>query len=339
MNLNSAFNKVKAIARESKTVYHGFRVLKKTKRTPDYSYSSMRRLFVLTNGRSNDVISRLVSKKPYNNVSLTGILGIDTIKDMENIVRDIDENGYHVFDQKLPADMVESIFKYAQSNPCSYLSVTPGGNAYSEDKVLFDETNIISPRYEFNQQQILECEELQSLIFDSSILAVAQSYLRTRPILDLIAMWWSAPFEGKAKSEAAQMYHFDLDRIKFIMFFFYLTDVDSNTGPHCYVRKSHKRLPTSLLKEGRLTDTEVEEAFGKNNMLELDGKRGTIMAVDTRGLHKGKDLVTGKRLLFQVEFANCMFGQYYLPAKKPELKPEFAEQFQKYKYTYEDIMS
>jgi hypothetical protein len=339
MNINSAFNKIRAIARESKTVYHGFRMLKKTKRTPDYSYSSMRKLFVLTNGRSNDVISRLVSKKPYDNVSLNGVLGIDSSKDLENIVRDINENGYHVFDKKLPVDMVDSIFKYAQSTPCSYLSVTPGGSAYSEDKVPFDESNIISPRYEFNQQQILECEALQSLIFDSSILSVAQSYLRTRPILDLIAMWWSAPFKGMGKSEAAQMYHFDLDRIKFIKFFFYLTDVDTNTGPHCYVRKSHKRLPPSLLKEGRLTDDEVKVGFGKDHMMELGGRRGTIMAVDTRGLHKGKDLVTGKRLLFQIEFANSMFGQYYEPGKKPHLKPEFATQFEKHKYTYQGIMS
>jgi hypothetical protein len=94
-----------------------------------------------------------------------------------------------------------------------------------------------------------------------------------------------------------------------------------------------------LLKEGRLTDDEVENGFGKANMMELDGKRGTIMAVDTRGLHKGKDLVTGKRLLFQIEFANSMFGQYYEPGKKPDLKPEFAAQFEKYKYTYQGIMS
>jgi hypothetical protein len=338
MSINSVFNKLKNIARESKTVYSGFKALNKTKRTPDYSYLSMRRLFVLTNGRSNDVISRLVSKKFYEDVKLDGVLGIRNTKELENVVNDINENGYHVFDQKLPDATIDAIFQYAKSTPCSYLSVKPGGAGYSEDKVVFDESNIISPRYEFNQQQILQCEALQNLIFDSSLLAVAQSYLRTRPILDLIAMWWSAPFKGMGKSEAAQMYHFDLDRIKFIKFFFYLTDVDTNTGPHCYVRKSHKRLPSSLLKEGRLTDSEVESAFGKNNMVELEGKRGTIMAVDTRGLHKGKDLVTGKRLLFQIEFANCMFGQYYEPSKRPDLKPELAEKFEKYKFTYQEIM-
>src|SRR5690606_10997252 len=102
---------------------------------------------------------------------------------------------------------------------------------------------IISPRYNFSRASILRSRELQQLIFDDSLRAVAQEYLGCKPILDHLAFWWSAPFEGKARSEAAQMYHFDMDRIKFLKFFFYITDVNPNNGPHCYVRGSHKSLP------------------------------------------------------------------------------------------------
>lgn len=338
MNIRSLLQKLRFLAKDAKQVYSGFRSLKRTKRTPDQSYYSMRKLFILTNGRSNDIISRLISTKYYEDLDFKGILGINDKRELENIVNDINQNGFHVFDQKVPKQVIDSIYNYAMSTPCQYLAVSNKGGGYSDNKITFDESNPISPRYEFTQQQILECRELQALIFDPSILAVAQKYLRTKPFLDLIAMWWSAPFHGVGKSEAAQMYHFDLDRIKFIKFFFYITDVDTNTGPHCYVRKSHRRLPSSLLKDGRLTDAEVEVAFGKDNMLELSGKSGTILAVDTRGLHKGKDLVSGKRLLFQIEFSNCMFGQYYPPCKKPQLNPEFENQFQKYKCTYQEIM-
>ena len=44
----------------------------------------------------------------------------------------------------------------------------------------------------------------------------------------------------KADSEAAQMFHFDLDRIKWLKFFIYLTDVKINSGPHVYVSGTHK---------------------------------------------------------------------------------------------------
>lgn len=339
MNIRSTLKKIRVLARDVKIVYRGFKTLKKTKRTPDQSYRSMRSLFVLTNGRSNDIISRLISNKGYNDIDVKGVLGLKNRNVLEQVVNDIKENGYYVFDHKLPDQMIDSIYNYAKSTPCSYLTTNRKGSGYSDETIIFNESDPISPRYEFTQQQILECEALQKLVFDPSILAVAQGYLGTKPLLDLLAMWWSAPFHGVAKSEAAQMYHFDLDRIKFIKFFFYITDVDTNTGPHCYVRKSHKRLPPSLLKDGRLTDAEVESAFGKENMIELCGKRGNIMAVDTRGLHKGKDLISGKRLLFQIEFSNCMFGQYYPPCRKPVLKAEFENHFKKYKYSYQEIMS
>ena len=33
------------------------------------------------------------------------------------------------------------------------------------------------------------------------------------------------------------------------------------------------------------------------------------MAVDTRGLHKGLELIDGERLIFQIEFTNSLFGK------------------------------
>ena len=325
--------------RNARVVYKGFHTLNKTKQTPHESYVAMRNLFVATNGRSNDVISRMVRTDKYRNIPFEGILGLKSKEEVAQVVADIQENGFHVFDQKLPDNMIAAITQYAAITPARYIPVNASDKEKYGELVRFDEQHPISPRYNFSQQQILECEPLQTLIFDTSVLAVAQEYLGTKPLLDLMAMWWSAPFHGAAKSEAAQMYHFDLDRIKFIKFFFYLTDVDANTGPHCYVRKSHKRLPPSLLKDGRLTDAEVEATYGKENMLELCGRRGTIMAVDTRGLHKGKDLTEGKRLIFQIEFANSMFGQYYPPCKRPALKPELEAQFQRYKESYQEIMA
>jgi hypothetical protein len=339
MNLKSIVRGFRTLARNVRIVYKGFKSLKKTNRTPEQSYQSMRNLFVQTNGRSNDIISRLVSNKGYKDLNISGVLGIKDRAELERVVHDIDENGYHVFSNKLPDKMVEAIYQYAKATPIGYIKTTTEEAEPLPEKVIFDEKNPISPRYDFSQQQIIECEALQKLIFDPSILAVAQGYLKTKPLLDLIAMWWSAPFHGASKSEAAQMYHFDLDRIKFLKFFFYITDVDSETGPHCYVRKSHKRLPPSLLKDGRHTDADVEAAFGRENMVELCGTRGSIIAVDTRGLHKGKDLTKDKRLLFQIEFSNSMFGQYYPPNKKPAMRPELEAQFQKYKHSYEQILS
>ena len=47
-------------------------------------------------------------------------------------------------------------------------------------------------------------------------------------------------------------------------------------------------IPSSMLKKGyaRLTDEEVEGYYGKDKVIEFIAPRGTIIAEDTRGLHK-----------------------------------------------------
>ena len=47
-----------------------------------------------------------------------------------------------------------------------------------------------------------------------------------------------------------QLYHFDLDEIKMVKIL-YLSDVEINDGPHCYIKGSHKLFskPYSLMKK------------------------------------------------------------------------------------------
>jgi hypothetical protein len=61
----------------------------------------------------------------------------------------------------------------------------------------------------------------------------------------------------------------------------------------------------------RLTDEEVASAFDDNKIIEFSAPRGTIIAEDTRGLHKGKHVQKGDRLIFQIQFSNSLFGGYY----------------------------
>ncbi len=318
----------------------GYLFFKATKKTLLYSYASFRKIFVLTHGQSNDNLSKTINAKvgKYNDVKANGILGNLSQNQLKEMVAEVQQNGYFIFDTMLPETMIKEIYTYASNEPVTYLDIhSKKFQESSKDKIIFDAENAVSPRYDFTSAQILKCPKLQQLIFDASLLAFAQAYLGCKPILDLVAFWWSAPFQGKAKSAAAQMYHFDLDRIKFLKFFFYLTDVDTDTGPFCYVKGSHKTLPPAITRDGRFEDNEIETIYGKENILELCGKRGTIMAVDTRGFHKGKDLLREQRLMFQIEFANSMFGQAYSPCKIDYASPSYQQIAEHYSHTYQQI--
>lgn len=131
-------------------------------------------------------------------------------------------------------------------------------------------------------------------------------------------MWWLTFFSDKPDAKAAQYFHFDMDRPKWLKFFIYLTDVQPVSGPHMFVAGSHRsgRIPQELLQKGyaRLTDEEVSRHFPASDMLEFSAPRGSIIAEDTRGLHKGKHVECGDRLVLQIQYSNSLFGGDYAKA-------------------------
>ncbi len=335
INIKSAFDRIKYSLRFNKE----YRFFLKEKVNTNKGYSAFRKLFVLTKGKLNDDLSNEINNQvgKYEMKEISGLLDSLTVDEITAAITKMRFDGYYIFNTKLNQNDIYKIYNYASSTPVSYLNVDSNKQEYSEDKIIFDSNNPISPRYEFNNEEIFKCSTLQNLIFDQSLFNFAQEYLGCKPILDIVAFWWSAPFKGKAKNTAAQMYHFDLDRIKFIKFFFYVTDVDSETGPHCYVKGSHRELPKQVNRDGRYEDDEIANIYGEENLLELTGKKGTIMAVDTRGFHKGKELTKGERLLFQIQYTNSMFGQSYKKFDSRLIDNKYQCLIERLPYSYSNI--
>lgn len=315
----------------------GYLFFKLTKKTNWYAYISFRRLFVFTKGGSNDAMSNRISKQhpPAALMETNGILGTLNNSNVSNIVNTIKTDGFYIFDVKLPQGVINELTDFALKTEATLVPPAKTGLTRS----LYVRDNILSPRYEFSEQAILNFPLIQKITSDQNLFSIAQEYLACEPIQDLTAMWWSAAYSKDASSEAAQLYHFDMDRFKFIKFFFYLTDVDTNNGPHCYVRGTHKSMPDQVWRDGRIQDADVAKNFAAEDVLEIQGKKGTIMAVDTRGLHKGKVLNHGERLLLQVEFTNSLFGASYntidlSKSGTPEIKEAIKKSpyaFQRYK--------
>lgn len=307
-------------------------------KTDKITYGTHRYLFHKTGGKYNDFFSKIICiiRRKYHLERSNGFIGNIGKKEVNKITDNIKKNGYHIFEETLSEELVNKIFSFANNQPIRYLDPLTNYAEYSEDKVCFDTDKIVSPRYQFEFDQIVQSQELSSLIFDENLLHIAQEYLDVKPILDLATMWWSAPFSNKkAEDEAAQLYHHDQDRLSFIKFFFYLTDVDTNTGPHCYVEGSHRNIPHQMRRDGRFTDKEIMEVYG-NSGIELKGKKGTVLAVDTRGLHKGKVLSSKYRLLFQIQYSNSLFGSEMVPVYNIKSNDNYflKEKKNKYPRTY-----
>ena len=78
----------------------------------------------------------------------------------------------------------------------------------------------------------------------------------------------------------------------------YLSDVCSGSGPHTYMRKTHKPFKDEktwrqIKPYGRYTDEQVYSLFGRENEIKICGGAGTVILVDTSGFHKGQILMKG----------------------------------------------
>ena len=175
---------------------------------------------------------------------------------------------------------------------------------------------------------------------DPVLINIAGEYLGAEPIFDFIAMWWSTDSKNK-NEDAAQEYHFDLDRPKWIKIFIYLTDVNNDNGPHCYISGSHKigNKPQEILDKGyvRISDKELLKFYNKNDFKEVTGPAGTITFGDTLCWHKGKPFIRGERLILQLEYTSSLFGLNIKPFNAKKASTQFKSFCNKNKFYTKNI--
>jgi hypothetical protein len=278
------------------------------RRTGDVSLqrrSSLLNLHCRTNGNFTDRLATLMRamRPPRPPAPVAGFLGDLSVAMQKEIVASLVRDGYCVFDRRIPPWLCDEIAAFAQRTPCAVEGRAPA------DRVLFNSDQPISKTYRIAESDIVANHSVQQLMADQSFLAIAEMYLETLPMLSMMNLWWSATFGDRPGSEAAQEFHFDFDPPPiWLLFFIYLTDVSPENGPHVFVRGSHvaghpAAAPLRARGYVRICDDEIAAAFGRENVIELCGKRGTVIAVDTRGFHKGKMLTSGHRLMAQLTYS------------------------------------
>ena len=302
------------------------------------NYSS-RQLYWITDGKFNDFwvsfYGLFFPKYPqYLFSEQIGKLGLTESRGLQNIVQEIKAEGYHLFDKKLSCEICDRLTEFAENALCNLAPYYP---EVSPVKCLrYDRYHPKSVTYRVHEQELVNNPDIQNLIADSSIISVVQEYFGCRATLRDISMWWSTAFlKGCADSSSAQLYHWDGDSVKFINVFVYLTEVTSQNGPHCFVRGSHLTKPLHLLRDDRFSDQEIENFYGKDNVDEILGKKGTIIAADTRAFHKGKALENGERLIVMLTFSMDLFGATYNSLQlSNELTDALSKSMKYFPYTY-----
>ena len=279
------------------------------------------RFHCLTNGASTRLtrramtILRPAAGTPERFESLFGTFDAKAVADAAQTIRD---QGFYVFPGLIPAEICDQIAGGVRD----YSGWSWRDETGLHRVAAFDPMNLTAPRYELPESEIWKIKAYQRIVADPLFVHLSRAYFGSQAILKELGLWWSPGLgANRPNSVAAQMFHFDFDAAPvWLKFFVYLNDVGSENGPHVFVRGSH-RLGQDKCREiiargyERVTDEEIEQTFGRDNVMQMTGPKGTVFAVDTMGFHKGKLPISGHRLLAQLEFATPLF----VPIKRTPL--------------------
>lgn len=249
-------------------------------------------------------LSRLGVRHPTGGVPSEEQARTSTFVDFAEVdacVQGLSRDGVYVFQTPLPADMVTRMRDSALDVPAS-----PRG--LDAPPAPFPRSSPAVGRYDIDENDTMLSPDMQDYVSDPALALIAARYLGQPVIQDQTALWWTTTQGSADAAMNAWLFHQDRDRLSFLKFFCYLTDVGPENGPHTVVRGTHRSLPKSLRTDGRQTDEAVREAGLWDRVISLSGPAGTMMAVDTVGLHKGLPPQAGDRCVLQVEFATSLFG-------------------------------
>jgi hypothetical protein len=222
------------------------------------------------------------------------------------IAERIDRDGLWI-GLRLPSETVADIRDFATHTPCY-------GNFDRRLPFLASEHAAAEARYGCGliTGQFLDdvegCGALRAIRADAALWRIAKAYLRTEPIVITTRLWWSFPSNGGAPRDfhmaGQERFHFDLDDWRSVKFFFYVTDVDLDSGPHVVLRGSHRfhTLAHQISPMVGKTEAEVVAAYGRENVTTVLGPAGLGFAEDPFAFHMGKAPRSRPRLMAEVEF-------------------------------------
>ena len=124
---------------------------------------------------------------------------------------------------------------------------------------------------------------------DATVLSVVERYLGTVPTILGMSAWWS--FADPMGATEAQLFHVDIDDLRFCKMFIYLTDVEKDTGPFTYMEGTHdleyigdirQQWPGGVAEFDnwyrrtlRKTDGQIKRVFGCDPV-QITGPGGTL---------------------------------------------------------------
>jgi hypothetical protein len=155
------------------------------------------------------------------------------------------------------------------------------------------------------------CEAVNRICRNAKVVEIARKYMGTEPILWLTTLRWSFPFSDNRAdfypmtySEPTEhhiyTFHYDIIDFKSLTLFVYLTDIDSDSGAHSVIERTHNNKRLKDIKNLTLDKDVAKEKFGDRIKVIL-GKKGTAFFEETSTYHR-VEVCKSRRLILSIDY-------------------------------------
>lgn len=181
-------------------------------------------------------------------------------------------------------------------------------------------------RLDVLDERLLSSVLLAKFITEGPFLRIAKQHYEGDVICVRANSWWSLPTSSKSSLDrSAQKFHRDIDWLGELKFFLFATDVDASNGPFDYILASHrKRLDRFFYLDRRIEEGEMFRVYNPDKfLLSAECSKGDVFVADTRGYHRGRPVINGKRCALSIEFSCSKFGAEIQYQPRIVLNPEW----------------
>jgi hypothetical protein len=174
---------------------------------------------------------------------------------------DLAANGMVQLGELLTAEQVADIRRHLAPHPVydrwiAYLSDGPARP--------LDQAATHAPFGAYASAVIQTAPHLLELAVHPWVQSVAEQYLGCPPTLTSLNIWWSFPGHTVSQVGNSQDFHRDVDTYRSCVLFVYLTDVTTQSGPHCYITRSHSLESVSAVFAERDIRVRRSDVAGKS---------------------------------------------------------------------------
>lgn len=293
-------------------IFAGLLSYRKCGLTSQHTQFALIRAYCQTNGLAQELLHRMLfsSDAMRRSEQPSPFLGKFTAYERSQIMRSLQDTGYAMLPRRLAPDVVKELS--AATLNMDYDLIGEGKRLGRVSKI--DPHNpppcLIADAVD---EDVWASPLFSALARDPEIISLIEEHLGSSVTPCAAPLRYTFASET-ASSDGAQLFHYDLDTLRWLKVFYYLNDIDEENGPHVYVEGTQKLGAKSddLLQRlyQRIPDEEFED--GRHGAIRTAcGPAGTVIIGDTRCFHKGLNVRKGHRLLFFPLYAPSEFGMHH----------------------------